>query len=41
MSLQKSDIPILEYDNSQKAIIMPDRKGVYTFPQRLCFFFGG
>ena len=39
MSLQKSDIPILEYDNSQKAIIMPDRKGVYTFPPKAVFPF--
>jgi uridine phosphorylase len=39
MSLQKNDIPILEYDDSQKAVIMPERKGLYAFPPKAVFPF--
>ena len=39
MSLQKNEIPILEYDDSQRAVIMPDRKGLYAFPPKAVFHF--
>lgn len=37
--LLKNDIPILEYDNESKAVIMPNRKQLYTFPRKAVFPF--
>lgn len=34
MPLIKNDIPILEYDDNQNAVIMPNRKGLYSFPKK-------
>ena len=39
MTLIKNEIPILEYDTEQKAVIMPDRKNLYSFPRKAVFPF--
>lgn len=39
MGLMKHEIPILEYDTSQKAVIMPNRKNLYAFPKKAVFAF--
>lgn len=39
MSLIKNDIPILEYDTSPQAVIMPNREGAYSFPEKAVFPF--
>lgn len=39
MSLTKNDIPILEYDTEQRAVIMPNRKNRYSFPRKAVFPF--
>jgi uridine phosphorylase len=39
MALVKNEIPILEYDDSQTAVIMPNRKNLYGFPRKAVFPF--
>lgn len=39
MALVKNILPILEYDDSQSAVIMPDREKAYSFPERAVFPF--
>ncbi|HBL83964.1 MAG: phosphorylase [Clostridiales bacterium GWF2_38_85] len=39
MSITKKDFPILEYDSKQKAILMPNRKNLYSFPKKAVFPF--
>ncbi len=39
MSVVKNDMPILEYDSEQKAILMPNRKRLYSFPKKVAFPF--
>lgn len=39
MSLIKNEIPILEYDDNQTAVIMPNRKSMYSFPSKAVFAF--
>ncbi len=39
MALIKNDIPILEYDDCQTAVIMPNRKNLYAFPKKAAFAF--
>lgn len=39
MALVKNEIPILEYDDSQTAVIMPNRKNLYSFPKKAVFPF--
>lgn len=41
MALLKNEIPILEYDDAQQAVIMPDRAGEYRFPEYAVFPFLG
>lgn len=41
MSLQKNEIPILEYDDARWAVIEPDRAGEYHFPEYAVFPFLG
>jgi uridine phosphorylase len=39
MALIKNEIPILEYDSEVKAILMPNRKNLYSFPKKAVFPF--
>lgn len=39
MSLIKNEIPILEYDDNETAIIMPNRNNLYKFPKKAVFPF--
>lgn len=39
MTVMKNEIPILEYDDSQIAVIMPNRKNLYSFPKKAVFPF--
>jgi Uridine phosphorylase len=39
MALIKNNIPILEYDEQQLAVIMPNRKRQYSFPEKAVFPF--
>ena len=39
MALIKNNIPILEYDTEQKAVIMPNRHKLYSFPRKAVFPF--
>lgn len=39
MAVQKHEIPILEYDAEQKAVIMPNKREGYRFPERAVFAF--
>ena len=39
MSLKKNDIPILEYDTNNKAIIMPEHSTNFHFPARAVMLF--
>lgn len=39
MAVQKHEIPILEYDVEQKAVIMPNVQEGYHFPERAVFAF--
>lgn len=39
MPFIKNDIPILEYDSAQKAVLMPNRKNLYSFPEKAVFPF--
>lgn len=39
MALIKNEIPILEYDTEQMAVIMPNRKNLYSFPRKAVFPF--
>jgi len=41
MALIKHEIPILERDTEQTAIIMPNRKGLYKLPEKCVFAFLG
>lgn len=41
MALLKNEIPILEYDDNPKAVLMPNRAGEYQFPQYAVFPFLG
>ena len=41
MALIKHGFPILEYDDAQSAVIMPDRAGEYQFPEYAVFPFLG
>lgn len=34
MAVIKNEFPILEYDSEQKAVLMPDRKHLYSFPRK-------
>lgn len=41
MALTKHELPILEYDDNPQAVLMPNRKGLYHFPEYAIFpFFG-
>lgn len=37
MTLIKNEIPILEYDSEQVAVLMPNRKNLYSFPEKAAF----
>ena len=39
MPLTKNDISILEYDTEQRAVLMPNRKNLYSFPEKAAFPF--
>lgn len=39
MALIKHEIPILEYDDNPKAVLMPNRKNLYHFPECAVFPF--
>lgn len=39
MSLMKNQIPILEYDDSQLAVVMPNRHNLYNLPKKAVFPF--
>lgn len=39
MALIKNEIPILEYDSEQRAVIMPNPKNLYSFPKKAVFPF--
>ena len=39
MSILKNDSPILEYDTEPKAILMPNRRNLYSFPKKAAFPF--
>lgn len=39
MAFIKNEIPILEYDSEKKAILMPNRKNLYSFPKKAVFPF--
>lgn len=39
MPFIKNAIPILEHDTEQEAVIMPNRNGLYSFPERCVFPF--
>lgn len=41
MTIYKHDIPVLEYDTEQIAVIMPNRKNKYKFPPKCVFAFLG
>lgn len=41
MTLIKHEFPILERDTEQVAVIMPNRKNLYTFPKKCVFAFLG
>ena len=41
MAVIKNAFPILEYDPEQKAVLMPDRKHLYTFPRKAVISFDG
>lgn len=39
MALQRNDWPILEYDDAQEALLMPNRSEGYAFPRDAVLFF--
>lgn len=39
MAVMKNAFPILEYDPEQRAVLMPDRKHLYTFPRKAVISF--
>ena len=39
MALVKNELPILEYDTEQKAVIMPGHHSDYQFPERAVMLF--
>ncbi len=39
MTIIKHEFPILEFDTEQSAVIMPNRKNLYNFPQKCIFAF--
>lgn len=39
MALTKHEIPILEYDDNPRAVLMPNRKNLYHFPEYAVFPF--
>ena len=39
MAVLKNAFPILEYDSEQKAVLMPDRKHLYSFPNKAVISF--
>ncbi len=39
MALYKHELPILEYDDNPQAVLMPNRKGLYRFPEYAVFPF--
>ena len=39
MALVRNSIPILEYDDAQQAVIMPNRKNICSFPSKAVFPF--
>ncbi len=39
MTLIKNEIPILEYDDTQRAVMMPDRDGLFSFPRHAVYPF--
>ena len=39
MPLYKNDSPILEYDDEQRAVIMPDHEKLASLPERAVFAF--
>ncbi len=41
MALKKHEFPILEYDDNPQAVLMPNRKGLYHFPEYAVFPFLG
>jgi len=41
MTLIKHEVPILERDSEQIAVIMPNRKNLYCFPTKCVFAFLG
>ena len=41
MAIYKNSIPILEYDDNKKSVIMPNRAGLYSFPKYAVFAFLG
>lgn len=41
MGLIKNEIPILEYDDCQTAVLMPNKKQLYSFPKKAVFPFLG
>ncbi|MDD3243376.1 MAG: nucleoside phosphorylase [Eubacteriales bacterium] len=41
MSIQKHEIPILEYDADPRAVIQPGKEGDNAFPERAAFLFLG
>ena len=41
MAVMKNAFPILEYDPEQRAVLMPDRKHLYTFPRKAVISFDG
>ena len=41
MPLYKNDSPILEYDDAQRAVIVPDHEKLVSLPERAVFAFLG
>lgn len=39
MAVIRNEIPILEYDGEQRAVLMPDREKLYKFPEKAVFPF--